>query len=191
MAEITFDNLLYSADPVNSFNFVLRVEGVFDIPLRSVRAFTKNNNYEKIREGGLNDYVHMKRMPIQDIFSFQVERYISNSLTDPLANGAILTLPVILKIQKSTYNKTYGSRNSLTDTSDALSKASAVLDETGTDCARIYVFTGCVVMGKEYGELNAERSGLATEVVTIGYKELFVLPNIAALGGEDTGFGVR
>jgi hypothetical protein len=37
---------------------------------------------------------------------------------------------------------------------------------------RTYTFTGCTVMSKEYGELNAESSGLHTETTTIGYREL-------------------
>lgn len=150
---------VYRSKPVNNFNFILHVEAIYNIPLKSVRMFQKNNKFEYIKEGGVNDYVHMKRMPITEPFTFQVERYISNSVLDPLANGAELMLPVILKVQKSDHME-------------------------DTDCARLYVFTGCVVMGKEYGELNAERSGLATEVVTIAYKELFVLPNFAALGGD-------
>ena len=47
-------------NPITSFNFVLEVEGVYFLALKSVRAFTKENEYEYIREGGVIDYVHMK-----------------------------------------------------------------------------------------------------------------------------------
>ena len=47
-----------------AFNFMLRVEGLFDLPCRRVHSFTKANEYEYIQEGGLNDYVHMRRKPV-------------------------------------------------------------------------------------------------------------------------------
>ena len=39
-------------NPMPAFNFVLEVEGVFFLPLRSVKPFTKENEYEYIKEGG-------------------------------------------------------------------------------------------------------------------------------------------
>ncbi|MBQ7680326.1 MAG: hypothetical protein IJT34_10820, partial [Butyrivibrio sp.] len=42
-----------------NFNFMLRVELLFDLPCRKVHSFTKQNEFENIQEGGLNDYVHM------------------------------------------------------------------------------------------------------------------------------------
>lgn len=161
---------VYNSKPIGSYNFTLTVEGIYDIPLRSVKVMQKQNNYEKIREGGVNDYVHLKRMPITEPFVFQVEKYLSNSVLDPLANGAELTLPVFLKIQHGQGSERKGMED--------------------TDAARVYMFTGCVVMGKEYGELNAEKSALATEVVTIGYKEMFIIPSLWALGGDSYGADV-
>ena len=155
---------IYRSDPVSNYNFALTVEAIYDIPLKSVRPIVKNNNYERIREGGINDYVHLKRMPITEPFTIQVERYAGNSILDPLANGAELTLPVILKVAKST--GAYHDNNT----------------------ARIYVFTGCTVMGKEYGELNAERSGLCTEIITIAYREMVIIPNVTNLGGDADDF---
>lgn len=155
MADINnSEGFFYAGYPATSFSFSLRVEAAYDIPVKAVRGFAKNNNYEKIQQGGVNDYVVMKRKPIQEPFTFQVERYISNVPTDPLANGAELILPVFLTVDK----------------------------QFGDAAARVYMFTGCVVTGKEYGELNAEKPGLATEIVTIAYRELFILPNITALG---------
>ena len=63
-------------NPAPAFNFVLEVEAVYFLPLKSVRAFTKENEYEYIREGGVNDYIHLKRKPISKPFTFQIERYV-------------------------------------------------------------------------------------------------------------------
>ncbi|MCR5431659.1 MAG: hypothetical protein K6E95_03785 [Lachnospiraceae bacterium] len=120
-----------------------------DIPCKSVSAFTKENEYEYIKEGGLNDYVHMKRKPISKPFTFTVERYVTPSyLVDPLALGAEMILPVLLFVSR------YGNDF------DVIS--------------RTYTFTGCTVISKEFGSLNAEKSGLLTESVTIAYREMLV-----------------
>ena len=141
-------------NPTVNFNFMLRVEGVFDLPCKSVHVFQKENEYELIQEGGLNDYVHMRRKPISKPFTFQVERYVGTDILDPLANGTDLALPVILMINRY---RIYG---------DFLP-------------VRMYVFTGCTVMAKEYGELNAEKSGLLTETTTIAYREMLCMENVA------------
>ena len=44
--------------PVPSYNFMLRVEALIDLPCKSIKAFSKEMEYELIQEGGLNDYVH-------------------------------------------------------------------------------------------------------------------------------------
>lgn len=149
---------VYSGKPAAGYNFVMRVEGVYNVPLKSVRSFSKKNSYETIQEGGLNDYVHIKRKPNTEIFQLQVERYVSATVLDPFANGAVLTLPLILLMYKGNLGDAH--------------------------ICRTYVFTGCEVMGKEYGELNAERSALATEVITLSFQEMFTIPNYANLGGD-------
>lgn len=155
-----------SATPLTNFSFILRVEGALEIPIKGVRPIVRNNNYERIKEGGINDYVHFKRKPVEEAYTIQIERYLSNSVLDPLANGVELTIPLILQVMKT---------NSFRNSSD----------KEDQNTGKVYVFTGCVVMGREYGALDSERSGLATEIITIGYKELFVLPNITSLGGEN------
>lgn len=139
----------FGKNPAPSFNFMLRVEGVFDLPCKSVHVFQKENEFEYIQEGGLNDYVHMKRKPISKPFTFQVERYVGvdGVLVDYLANGTELVLPLILLVNRHEWS----------------GYAFPV---------RTYVFTGCTVIGKEYGELNGERSGLLTETTTISYREM-------------------
>lgn len=140
----------FGRNPAVNFNFMLRVEGLFDLPCKSVHVFQRENEYELIQEGGLNDYVHMRRKPITKPFTFQVERYVGVDTVDPLANGTDLVLPVILMINRYL---AYG---------DFLP-------------TRMYVFTGCTVMAKEYGELNAEKSGLLVETTTIAYREMFCI----------------
>lgn len=137
-------------NPLEGFNFMLRVEGVYDLPCKSIHAFTKENEYEYIQEGGLNDYVHMRRKPVTKPFTFEVERYVAIDYMDPIPNGAELILPVVL-----------------------------LVSHTGHDFAnsvsRTYTFTGCTVMGKQYGQLDAESSGLLVETTTIAYRELVIV----------------
>ncbi len=155
----------YGKNPAVNFNFMLRVEGIFDLPCKSVHAFQKENEYEIIQEGGLNDYVHMRRKPVSKPFTFQVERYVGVDLLDPLANGTDLTLPVILMVNRYL---AYGDFHPV----------------------RCYVFTGCTVMAKEYGALDAEKSGLMIETTTIAYQEMFCIDNPVSsfLSQEPWGF---
>ena len=151
------------SNPVGAFNFALQVEAMFFVPVRSVKMFTKENEFEYYQEGGLNDYVHMLRKPITKPFTFQVERYVGISYNsslntgfmDPLALGTDLTLPLVLYVNRGT--------------------ASGWDSISFTNCARAYIFTGCTVTAKEYGELNGEESRLHTETTTIAYRELFII----------------
>ncbi|WP_028234524.1 hypothetical protein [Pseudobutyrivibrio sp. MD2005] len=137
--------------PVPGFNFLLRVEMMFDVPVKSVRAFTKNFEYEYIQEGGLNDYVHMRRKPISQPFTLEIERYAATDLYyDPLQNGTELMLPLLLMVSPYQGNFMGYSR-------------------------RTFAFTGCTVTGKEYGTLDAEKGGLLTEVIKIAYRQIVVL----------------
>ncbi len=146
-------------NPITNFNFVLEVEALYFLALKGVKVFNKENEYEYIREGGVNDYVHMRRKPISKPFTFQVERYVGNErFLDPLALGSELMLPVILYVYR------YQPRQAVTESAPAWP-------------ARLYTFTGCTVTAKEYGELNAEKSGLLTETTTIAYRELVVVTN--------------
>ncbi len=152
----------FGLNPATNFNFILRVEGIFDLPCKSVHVFQKENEYEYIQEGGLNDYVHMKRKPISKPFTFQVERYVGvdGLLVDYLANGTELVLPLVLLVNRYHWNGyPYPTRT--------------------------YVFTGCTVIGKEYGELNAERSGLLVETTTIAYREMVNVDVGIGANGED------
>ena len=145
--------------PLVNYNFNLQVEGIYNLPCKSVRVFQRENEYEILQEGGLNDYVHMLRKPISKPFTFQVERYVGIDMLDPLALGTDLALPVILMVSRYQGE----GENGVLDLSDSMQ--------------RMYTFTGCTVMAKEYGELNAERSGLLVETTTIAYREMLCIDN--------------
>lgn len=147
-------------NPVVNFNFMLRVEGLFDLPCKSVKGIHRENEFDYIQEGGLNDYVHLKRKPISKPFTFQVERYVGVNWVDPLPLGTELTLPVILFVNTHVF--------------------------PGLEPVRNYVFTGCTVISKDYGELNAEASGLLIETVTIAYREMVCLDIPNDTYGSDT-----
>ena len=129
-----------------SYNYMLRVEGIYDLPCKAVHSFTKENEFEYVQEGGLNDYVHMLRKPISKPFTFTVERYVGTDLIPPLPLGAELVLPIILMV--SPYPNQFDIAK------------------------RTFVFTGCTVISKTYGELNAEKSGILTETIVIAYREM-------------------
>ena len=142
-------NILVSNQSKNvlvNYNFMLRVEGIYDLPCKSVHSFTKENEFEYVQEGGLNDYVHMLRKSVSKPFSFTVERYVGMDIVPPLPLGAELVLPVILMV--APHANQFGNSK------------------------RTFVFTGCTVMSKTYGELNAEKSDLLTETIVIGYREM-------------------
>ena len=154
-------------NPAVSYAFALQVEAAFFVPLRAVRVFTKENEFEYYQEGGVNDYVHMLRKPITKPFTFQVERYVGvdsglfgTGLLDPLSLGTELVLPVVLYVNRSPAGNWYKNISF-------------------TNCARAYIFTGCTVISKEFGELNAEQSKLHTEMITIAYRELFTMNQIS------------
>ncbi len=147
----TYSNLLaynQGLTVMPSMHFMLRVEAAIDVPCRAIRNLRRENEFEYIQEGGLNDYVHLKRKPISRPFTFQVERYAGTDTVDPLALGTELTLPLILFV----YDRP--------------------LSANFVDAHRYYTFTGCTVTAKDYGELNSERSGLLVETTTIAFREM-------------------
>jgi hypothetical protein len=151
VANITTDNFVVSnkgLNPVVNFNFMVRVEGLIDLPCKSVKAFSREMEYELIQEGGVNDYVHMRRKPISRPFTLEIERYTGIDYFDPMPTGLDLVLPLIVFVSRYVNNFIPGI------------------------VYRTYIFTGCTVTKKSYGELNAEHSGLLTETTTIAYREM-------------------
>ncbi len=134
-----------------SFRFILRVEGAFDVALKSIRPFTKENEYEQIEEGGMNDYVHMKRKHVTKPHTLQIERYLTEDFYDPIPNGTAFVLPLLLFV---------GGNNA---------------ESFSWSPRRAYVFFGAQVLNKEIGGFDAEKSGLLTETVTIAYHQLYMM----------------
>lgn len=135
-------------NPLVNFNFMLRVELTFDLPCKSVRAFSRELEYDYIQEGGLNDYVHMRRKPITRPFTLEIERYVGVDYIDPMPLGAELALPVLLFVSR------------------------AHDQFIPFVVARTYTFTGCTVIKKTYGDLVADQSGLLVETTTLAYREM-------------------
>lgn len=142
-------------------NFMLRVEGLYDVPCRKVSSFQRENEFEYIQEGGLNDYVHMKRKNISKPFVLTIERYTGNDWFDILPLGYESILPMVLIVSK--YPGLF----------------------TPTKVARMYTFTGCTIISKTWGELNAEDSGLLVETLEIAYREFAVINQVANAVVED------
>ena len=122
-----------ATDPVGGFNFTLQVEAMYYIALRSVKMFTKENEFEYYQEGGLNDYVHMLRKPISKPFTFQVEQYVGVSkgavadfFMDPLTLGTDLTLPVVLYVNRNPSSGFMGNLDSSNLGSSTARKAGCI-----------------------------------------------------------------
>ena len=153
---------------IPGYRFQLKVNGVFDIPLKSVRPIARKYEYEPIQEGGLNDYVHIKRKPVSQPYELVVERYVDTSIDDKLAVGSKMTLPLILYVGRAN-----GQELSM------------------TEAARWYVFTGAQVLNVEWGALDSERAALLTETVTIGYNMMFCLSSSSDLNDSEIPFDLR
>ena len=154
MANITHGSyLVYTQGnaPLVNNHFMLRVELLFDLPCKSVRTFTREMEYELIQEGGLNDYVHRRRKPNTNRFYFEIDRYVGLDYIDPLPLGAELVLPVLLFVSRYQGQFIPGV------------------------VARTFVFTGCTVTRKDYGELDAKESGLMVETTRIDYNEMLCI----------------
>ena len=149
--------MFYTSDPFPSYNLQLTVEALYDIPIKAVRNLNKQNEFEHIMEGGLNDYVHMRRKPISQPFTFEIDRYVTNALTDPLSLGTELSIPVILWVNKWQ-------------------------TDSESESAKIFIFTSVKVMGKRYSEFDSSRSALAMETITLCYNNMYVLSNLTDLG---------
>ncbi len=132
--------------PLVNYNFMLRVDAVYDLQCRKISSITQEKEYEMIQEGGVNDYVHMREKPISKPFTFQVERYIGENFFDPLPLGKQLELPVTLYVGRYL--------------------------PASNDPKWTFTFKGCTVTNKTYGELDAERSGLMVETTTIAYQQM-------------------
>ena len=133
-------------NPTVNCNFLLRVDGVYDLPCKKIGTISQELEYETIQEGGINDYVHLRRKPVARPFVLEVERYVCVGYFDPLPLGRQLEMPLVL----------YVSGNS---------------GQFGNP-VRTFTFYGCTVTGKTYGEMDAFGSGLLMETAKIAYQRL-------------------
>jgi len=136
-------------NPLLNNNFLLRVDALYDIPCRKISNIKMEEEYETIQEGGVNDYVHLRKKPATKPHTIEIERYIGEKFFDPLPLGRKLDLPLILYVSR------YANR----------------FDESKL----VFTFTGCTVIGKSYGELNAEVSGLMVQNITIAFENFYVI----------------
>lgn len=141
--------------PLVSNIFLLRVDAVFDIACTKVSGIVKENEYENIIEGGVNDYVQLRRKPSSKANIMEIERYIGENFFDPLPVGRRLIMPIVL----------YVCRN-------LGGFANAPV---------IFTLSGCTVCGKKYGELNAEHSGLMTETTQIAYQQAVMVNTMVSI----------
>lgn len=150
--------------PVINNNFLLRVEAIFDLPCRKISNIQVEQEYEAIQEGGVNDYVRLRKKPASKPNTFQVERYVGANYFDPLLLGCQPLLPILLYVSR--YANNFDSP------------------------ARTFIFTGCTVTAKNYGEMNAESSGLMVETTTIAFQQVYVINNFSGEPKPEWGLDV-
>lgn len=134
--------------PLPANIFLLRVDAIYDLACTKVSGIVQEKEYENIIEGGVNDYVQLREKPSSKPNVLQVERYIGESYLDPLPVGKRCEMPLVLYVDR-------------------------YLDSF-KDSPMVFTFSGCTVLSKKYGELNAEHSGLMTETIQIAYQQVTV-----------------
>lgn len=135
-------------NPLTNNIFLLRVDAVYDLACTKVSGIVQEREYENIVEGGVNDYVQLRKKPSSKPNTMQVERYIGEKYLDPLPVGKQCTIPLVLYVYRHL---------------DMLNNA-----------PMIFTFLGCTVLSKKYGDLDAEHSGLMTETIQIAYQQVSV-----------------
>lgn len=141
-----------SENPLVNNNFLLRVNAIYDLPCRKISGIRDEVEYEPIQSGGVNDFVYLREKPMSKPKTFKVERYVGVDFYDPLIVGTEFDLPIVLYVSR--YINDFNAAK------------------------QTFTFWGCTVMEKEYGELDAERSGLMTETTTIAYQQMQLVTNI-------------
>jgi len=132
---------------INSI-FLLRVDAVYDLACTKVSGIVQEKEYENIQEGGVNDYVVLREKPASKPNVLQIEQYMGESFFDPLPVGKICMMPIVLYVSRYVSDSANPSRT--------------------------FTFSGCTVMSKEYGDLDAEKSGLMTVRTKVAYQTVTV-----------------
>lgn len=135
-------------NPLISNIFLLRVDAVYDLACTKVSGIVQEKEYENIVEGGVNDYVQLREKPSSKPNILQVERYIGEKYLDPLPVGKRCEIPLVLYVAR--HLKAF------------------------TDAPMTFTFSGCTVLSKKYGDLDAEHSGLLKETIQIAYQKVAV-----------------
>ena len=138
-------------DPVSGLNFVMRLNAAIDIPLRKVMSFSQELEYETIQQGGVNEYVTLVQKQASQVRYFEVEFYVSKGYSHSLTLGASFTIPIMIIVSSV--------------------PGSFELESI----KRMYAFTGCTVIGRTYGELDAEKGTLIVETAKIAYERMVPL----------------
>jgi len=146
MSQGMSQGMMVQKEPLINYNFLLRVEGMFDLPCKSITGVQRKEEYEYIQEGGVNDYVHIRRKPASEPNIFQVECYVGTGQEDVLSLGTRFSMPMQILIARCAGDFEKPKRT--------------------------FEFKGCVVTEKQYGELNAERGEILTEITTIAYQTM-------------------
>lgn len=136
-------------NPLINNIFLLRVDAVYDLACTKVSGIVQEKEYENIVEGGVNDYVQLREKPASKPNILQVERYIGEKYLDPLPVGKRCEIPLVLYVDRH-------------------------LDQF-VDAPMTFTFSGCTVLSKKYGDLDAEHSGLMTETIQIAYQQVTVV----------------
>lgn len=128
-----------------TMNFTLWVEKE-EIGCKSIRGIEEQEEQEYICEGGVNGYVHIRPKPPSSPRKIQVIRYLAEGYKDVFPPGRVLEEPLVLEVGG-------GAEGS----------------------GRVqFQFTGCVVAGRAFGEIQAEQGGILTETADISYQEMKV-----------------
>lgn len=135
-------------NPLINNIFLLRVDAVYDLACTRVSGIVQEREYENIAEGGVNDYVQLREKPSSKPNILQVERYIGERYLDPLPVGKRCEIPLVLYVDRHL--------------------------DLFVNAPMIFTFSGCTVLSKKYGDLDAERSGLMTETIQIAYQQVAV-----------------
>ena len=135
-------------NPLLNNIFLLRVDAVYDLACTKVSGIAQEREYENIVEGGVNDYVQLREKPSSKPNILQVERYIGETYLDPLPVAKRCVIPLVLYVDRH--------------------------PDLFTNAPMIFTFSGCTVLSKKYGDLDAEHSGLMTETIQIAYQQVSV-----------------
>ncbi len=135
-------------NPLINNIFLLRVDAVYDLACTKVSGIMQEREYENILEGGVNSYVQLREKPSSKPNILQVERYIGEAYMDPLPVGKQCAIPLVLYVDRHL--------------------------GMFADAPMVFTFSGCTVLSKKYGDLDAEHSGLMTETIQIAYQQVSV-----------------